>query len=93
MTGEGIEAFDLPDHCEPDHVAIYENPDPYEPPYHAIPYDHVATWDDGTRHLQETDSFTVTEQYREAVAEQATVNIEDVKLRRELYTAEEIEPI
>lgn len=87
------DSFDLPEHCTHDHVVIYESPDPYEPPYYAVPFDLVDTWEDGTREMQEPDHFTVTEQYREAVADLASMDIEDVKLRRDFYTVEEAEPI
>jgi hypothetical protein len=89
------DSFDLPGDCDPDHVVIYEQEDPYQPPYYAVPFYHVDTWDDGTREMQEPDQFSVTEEYREAVAERAEMDIEDVKLRREIatYTFEEVEPL
>lgn len=87
------DSFDLPEHCEHDHVVIYESPDPYEPPFYAVPFDHVDTWEDGTRHMEEPDGFTVTEAYREAVADRASMDIQNVKLRRDFYTVEEVDPI
>jgi len=83
MIQEQVESFDLPDECTNDHVAIYRNDAPKDPPYCAVPFYQREVREDGTTWYDEPDTFTVTDRYREAVAEAASVDLEDVKLRRD----------
>jgi hypothetical protein len=84
MTGpDAADSFDLPEHCTHDHVAIYPSDAPKDPPFYAVPFDLRMVHDDGTEWYDEPDTFTVTEAYREAVAERASMDISDVKLRRD----------
>jgi hypothetical protein len=77
---EPVDTFDLPDDCQHDHVLIYESDAVYEPPFRAVPFEYVGDDDLHNGYYQEPEEYAVTEQYREAVAERATVDIEDVKL-------------
>jgi len=81
MIDNQIQAFDLPEHCEIDHVAIYESDGAN--PYYAAPFKHTDTWDDGTEVLEEPYHFEVTDAYFQAVKERAEMDIDDVKLRRD----------
>lgn len=93
MTEERTDTFDLPDECQHDHVVIYENPDPYQPPYRAVPFDYVGEGD-VYGYYEEPEEYAITEAYREAVAERATVEIEEIKLRQPpTVDPEEIDPI
>jgi hypothetical protein len=95
MESTEVDSFDLPADCDPDHVVIYEQEDPHQPPYYAVPFDLVDTWEDGTDHYMEPHDFAVTERYRQAVYERTDVDTHHLKLRREFetYTIEEADPI
>lgn len=93
-TKEPADSFDLPEECQHDRVVVYENDAAYEPPYRAIPFDYVGDFDDHTGYFEEPEEYAVTEAYREAVAERASMDIEDVKLRQPpTIDAEEVDPI
>jgi hypothetical protein len=79
-TDPQVQAFDLPEHCEIDHVVIRESDGTN--PYYAVPFIHRDTWDDGTEWLDEPAEFDVTDAYFQAVKERAEMDIDDVQLRR-----------
>ncbi len=81
MIDNQIQAFDLPENCEIDHVVIYD--DDGDGPYYAVPFNLVDTWDDGTEVLEEPYHFDVTDAYFQAVKERADMDIDDLKLRRD----------
>lgn len=94
ITKEPADTLDLPNECQHDRVVIYEQDDPYQPPYRAIPFEHVGDDDRGNGYFEEPEEYAVTEQYREAVAERAEVDIADVKLRQPpTADPEESEPL
>lgn len=79
-----VQAFDLPAECPVDHVTIEHNGDPSGPPFEAIPYNLEGTDDDGCQHYMEPTDFVPTRAYREAVAERAKMDIDDILLEREV---------
>jgi hypothetical protein len=83
IDADPADSFDLPEDCTHDHVVIYPTDAPKDPPFYAVPFDLREVHDDGTEWYDEPDMFTVTDQYREAVADLASMDIEDVKLRRD----------
>ena len=81
-----VQTFDLAEGCAVDHVAIYPNDTPDEPPYQAVPFVHRETFEDGQKWYDEPDHFTPTDAYREAVAEHAEMDISEIQLTREIPT-------
>ncbi|MFC7135034.1 MULTISPECIES: hypothetical protein [Salinibaculum] len=91
---EPADSFDLPEHCVHDAVVIYENPNPYQPPYRATPFDYVGDDERGNGYFEEPEEYIITEAYREAVAERASMDIDDVRLRQPpTPDPEDVEPL
>lgn len=93
ITDEPTDTLDLPEHCDHDHVVIYPNNAPKDPPFYAVPFDYVGDDDLGNGYYQEPEEFEVTDKYREAVAERSDVDISDVKLERDDLPTDDIDPI
>ena len=92
---EPVQAFHLPDHHAIDHVVIYAADDREESviypadgledhDFEAVPFVLEAEYDDGRKWFNEPEWFTATDPYRQAVAERADMDIEDILLEREI---------
>jgi hypothetical protein len=81
---EPAQAFDLPDHRPIDRVVIYPADDLEDYDFEAVPFVLEAEYDDGRKWFNEPEWFTATDPYRQAVAERADTDIDDVLLEREI---------
>lgn len=77
-----LQSFDLPDHLEADHVAIYPNENEDGPNWIAVPFVEETTFDDGSRSLREPHDHEPTPEYREAVLEKALVPTSELQFDR-----------
>mgnify|MGYP006876426039 CR=1 FL=1 len=90
-----IDAFDLPDGLEADHVTICPRENPDGPEYIAIPYVVRKTFDDGRRWLHESAEFTPTAAFAQAVANNADPPADEIKIGHVIPTRDlgEHEPL
>jgi hypothetical protein len=81
---EPVQAFHLPDHHAIDRVVIYPTDGLEDHDFEAVPFVLEAEYDDGRTWYNEPEWFTATDAYREAVADRADMDIDDVLLEREI---------
>lgn len=81
-NAEPVEAFHLPDHRPIDRVVIYPADDLEDYDFQAVPFVLEAEYDDGRKWFNEPEWFTATDPYRQAVAERADMDVDNVLLER-----------